>query len=78
MQSDLLPTFEESSTPLAALRPLRGGCQCGRNRYIIAIPQDGLEEAQVLFNTEPEHRTWGVNQFIFSIALAHGGVITSM
>ena len=39
------------------LRPLRGGCQCGRNRYIIAVPQDGLGEAQVLFNTEPEHRT---------------------
>ncbi|KFH49101.1 hypothetical protein ACRE_002030 [Hapsidospora chrysogenum ATCC 11550] len=41
------------------LRPLRGGCQCGRNRYIIAVPQEGVDEAQVLFNTEPEHRAEG-------------------
>lgn len=43
---------------MTELRPLRGGCQCGRNRYIIAVPEDGLDEAQVLFNTEPEHRTY--------------------
>lgn len=42
---------------MSELRPLRGGCQCGRNRYIIAVPQDGVGEAQVLFNTEPLHRT---------------------
>lgn len=42
---------------MSELRPLRGGCQCGRNRYIIAVPQDGVGEAQVLFNTEPVHRT---------------------
>ncbi|KAF7550206.1 hypothetical protein G7046_g8094 [Stylonectria norvegica] len=41
---------------MSALRPLRGGCQCGRNRYIIAVPQDGVREAQVLFNTEPVHQ----------------------
>ncbi|PTD09128.1 hypothetical protein FCULG_00008055 [Fusarium culmorum] len=39
------------------LRPLRGGCQCGRNRYIIAVPQDGINEAQVLFNTDSAHQT---------------------
>ncbi|PFH60611.1 hypothetical protein XA68_10667 [Ophiocordyceps unilateralis] len=38
------------------LRPLRGGCQCGRNRYIITVPHDGVKEAQVLFNTEPAHQ----------------------
>jgi hypothetical protein len=41
---------------MSTLRPLRGGCQCGRNRYIIAVPQNGINEAQVLFNTEPAHR----------------------
>lgn len=41
---------------MSELRPLRGGCQCGRNRYIIAVPGDSLHEAEVLFNTEPEHR----------------------
>ncbi|KAM0436874.1 hypothetical protein ACHAPT_002587 [Fusarium lateritium] len=41
---------------MSTLRPLRGGCQCGRNRYIIAIPQDGISEAQVLFNTESLHQ----------------------
>lgn len=41
---------------MSGSRPLRGGCQCGRNRYIIAIPEDRVKEAQVLFNTEPQHR----------------------
>ena len=41
---------------MSTLRPLRGGCQCGRNRYIIAVPQEGISEAQVLFNPEPVHR----------------------
>ncbi|KAM0347112.1 hypothetical protein ACHAPU_005051 [Fusarium lateritium] len=41
---------------MSTLRPLRGGCQCGRNRYIIAVPQNGINEAQVLFNTEPTHQ----------------------
>ncbi|KYK60056.1 hypothetical protein DCS_01190 [Drechmeria coniospora] len=41
---------------MSELRPLRGGCQCGRNRYIIAVPEDGIHDAQVLFNTEPVHQ----------------------
>ncbi|KAL6858454.1 hypothetical protein J3F83DRAFT_750850 [Trichoderma novae-zelandiae] len=41
---------------MSGSRPLRGGCQCGRNRYIIAIPENGVQEAQVLFNTEPQHQ----------------------
>ncbi|EHK41166.1 uncharacterized protein TrAtP1_004591 [Trichoderma atroviride] len=41
---------------MSGSRPLRGGCQCGRNRYIIAIPEDRVKEAQVLFNTEPQHQ----------------------
>ncbi|KAI9166744.1 Mss4 [Paramyrothecium foliicola] len=41
---------------MATLRPLRGGCQCGRNRYIIAVPQDQVREAQVIFNTESLHQ----------------------
>jgi len=41
---------------MSQLRNLRGGCQCGRNRYIIAVPDGGVREAQVLFNTEPTHQ----------------------
>ena len=41
---------------MSALRPLRGACQCGRNRYIIAIPEESASDAEVHFNTEPEHR----------------------
>ena len=41
---------------MTELRPLRGGCQCGRNRYIIAVPQTSIDEALVHFNTEPIHQ----------------------
>ncbi|QPH01533.1 hypothetical protein C2857_005736 [Epichloe festucae Fl1] len=41
---------------MSALRPLRGGCLCGRNRYIIAIPEDGIRNAEVLFSTERSHQ----------------------
>ncbi|KAL6692649.1 hypothetical protein J3F84DRAFT_383456 [Trichoderma pleuroticola] len=41
---------------MSGSRPLRGGCQCGRNRYIIVIPENGIKDAQVLFNTEPQHQ----------------------
>ncbi|KAG6007818.1 hypothetical protein E4U21_005538 [Claviceps maximensis] len=41
---------------MSALRPLRGGCLCGRNRYIIALPEDGIEQAQVLFSTDRLHQ----------------------
>ncbi|KAK3947747.1 hypothetical protein QBC32DRAFT_76037 [Pseudoneurospora amorphoporcata] len=34
-------------------RPLRGGCQCGRNRYIIQFPQHTTQSAQVIFNSPP-------------------------
>ncbi|TPX09767.1 uncharacterized protein E0L32_008958 [Thyridium curvatum] len=36
-------------------RPLRGGCQCGRNRYIIERPQNASQLAQVLFDTGSSH-----------------------
>ncbi|KFA68799.1 hypothetical protein S40285_01182 [Stachybotrys chlorohalonatus IBT 40285] len=35
---------------------LRGGCQCGRNRYIITIPQGRTQDALVLFNTDSHHQ----------------------
>lgn len=38
---------------------LRGGCHCGRNRYIIQFPRDETttHRAQVLFNPQPSsHR----------------------
>ncbi|OAA33011.1 hypothetical protein AAL_00476 [Moelleriella libera RCEF 2490] len=41
---------------MSTLRPLRGGCQCGRNRYIIALPEDGVDQARVLFSTDRAHQ----------------------
>ncbi|KAJ3487823.1 hypothetical protein NLG97_g6319 [Lecanicillium saksenae] len=41
---------------MSSLRPLRGACQCGRNRYLIVVPEDAVEEAQVLFNTDSIHQ----------------------
>ncbi|ERT01463.1 uncharacterized protein SPSK_07792 [Sporothrix schenckii 1099-18] len=37
-------------------RVLRGGCQCGRNMYIVQPPSDAAEVAQVLFDPAPLHR----------------------
>ncbi|KAK4138246.1 hypothetical protein BT67DRAFT_475570 [Trichocladium antarcticum] len=40
-------------------RPLQGGCQCGRNHYIIQFPKDPplpRQLAQVLFSPQPSHR----------------------
>ncbi|KAK3939936.1 hypothetical protein QBC46DRAFT_342078 [Diplogelasinospora grovesii] len=42
-------------------RPLRGGCHCGRNRYIIQFPSNSplsgpQQRAQVLFNSHPSQR----------------------
>lgn len=44
---------------MSAERPLRGGCQCGRNRYIIKCPDPSiaqLQRPQVLFNDRQSHR----------------------
>ena len=49
--------FRLDDRAMASLRPLRGGCQCGRNTYIIERPADASDLAQVLFNTESIHRT---------------------
>ncbi|ROT38804.1 hypothetical protein SODALDRAFT_333428 [Sodiomyces alkalinus F11] len=35
---------------------LRGGCQCGRNRYIIEIPEHAKDAVQVLFNADLLHQ----------------------
>ncbi|KUJ13046.1 uncharacterized protein LY89DRAFT_199712 [Mollisia scopiformis] len=37
-------------------RPLQGGCSCGRNRYIIRIPQGTAEVPQVFFDNTRSHR----------------------
>ena len=37
-------------------RPLQGGCSCGRNRYIIQIPQDTTSQPQVFFSNIHSHR----------------------
>lgn len=37
-------------------RPLRGGCQCGRNRYIITIPKETSNPPRVLFSPRSHRR----------------------
>ncbi|KAI9877482.1 MAG: hypothetical protein M1830_003779 [Pleopsidium flavum] len=37
-------------------RPLRGACSCGRNQYLIVVPQDSTASARVLFDDSSEHR----------------------
>ncbi|KLU87884.1 hypothetical protein MAPG_06874 [Magnaporthiopsis poae ATCC 64411] len=41
---------------MASLRPLRGGCHCGRNHYTVNLPENCAEIARVLFDTDPRHR----------------------
>ncbi|CAK7217148.1 hypothetical protein SCUCBS95973_003044 [Sporothrix curviconia] len=41
---------------MSTRRTLRGGCQCGRNMYIIQPPPDASEVARLLFDTAPSHR----------------------
>lgn len=36
-------------------RPLRGGCSCGRNTYIIEVPPNATEVAQVFFDRSTTH-----------------------
>ena len=43
---------------MSAARPLRGGCHCGRNRYIIRFPNPSIahfQRPQVLFNDRYSH-----------------------
>jgi len=37
-------------------QPLRGGCSCGRNQYMIVIPDDHRNQAQVYFDTSSDNR----------------------
>lgn len=52
----LRPTSSTPPATMSLLRPLRGGCHCGRNRYIIDVPENETELAQVIFNTDSLHR----------------------
>jgi hypothetical protein len=36
--------------------PLHGSCMCGRNEYLIRIPNDVTNHAQVYFDTDRDHR----------------------
>ncbi|GES62317.1 hypothetical protein ATEIFO6365_0005029400 [Aspergillus terreus] len=36
--------------------PLHGSCLCGRNQYIIRIPQDQTSDAQIYFDTSRDNR----------------------
>jgi hypothetical protein len=36
--------------------PLHGGCQCGRNSYVVSVPEGGASLAEVVFATDSMHR----------------------
>ncbi|KAB8297121.1 hypothetical protein EYC80_002506 [Monilinia laxa] len=38
------------------MNELHGGCSCGRNKYIIEIPQNAVDGAQVFFDSSSVHR----------------------
>ncbi|CAK7266627.1 hypothetical protein SEPCBS119000_002126 [Sporothrix epigloea] len=42
---------------MSTRRALRGGCQCGRNVYVVQPPPDSVEVARLLFDPTPSHRT---------------------
>jgi hypothetical protein len=51
-----LISLQPSDLIMSRERPLQGGCSCGRNRYIIQIPQDATERPQVFFDNSHSHR----------------------
>lgn len=38
------------------LEPLHGSCSCGRNRYLIRIPEDVTDHARIYFDTSSDNR----------------------
>ena len=50
-------TFE--SSVIAAMEPLEGSCNCGRNRYVIVIPDETSNGiAKVIFDNGHQHRMY--------------------
>ncbi|KAI1501292.1 hypothetical protein F5X99DRAFT_208306 [Biscogniauxia marginata] len=41
---------------MSSYRPLRGSCHCGRNQYIVQMPNGASEAAQILFGSDASHR----------------------
>ena len=37
-------------------RTLQGACSCGRNEYVVVIPEDSTNDAEVFFDNSSEHR----------------------
>lgn len=46
----LIDLTHESNYTMSRERPLHGGCACGRNEYIIEMPPNAAERAQVIFD----------------------------
>jgi hypothetical protein len=47
---------QSSHTVMSTRRPLRGSCGCGRNNYIIAVPENAADSAHVFFDSSSENR----------------------
>jgi hypothetical protein len=39
---------------MSRLRPIHGACNCGRNLYSIAVPENAVEQAEVYFDDSSE------------------------
>ena len=39
---------------MSAVRPIQGACNCGRNVYVVSVPQDATEQALVYFDDSSE------------------------
>lgn len=46
----------KDSPSMSRERPLRGSCNCGRNRYVVVVPEDATERAEVYFDESSESR----------------------
>jgi hypothetical protein len=42
---------------MADRQPLRGSCHCGRNQYIIQLPEDVSDHADIYFDSSRDSRT---------------------
>ncbi|KAI8217021.1 hypothetical protein K4K53_009522 [Colletotrichum sp. SAR 10_77] len=57
LDEEEMQLLDDLDMAMSLQRPLRGGCQCGRNRYVIEpVPQQTSERVQVLFHTDARHR----------------------
>jgi len=48
---------------------LHGGCACGRNVYVVEIPEASSEESQIVFDTSPATRRHHASPFVIFLSV---------